>query len=65
MGVDYSFELNSIETYAPNFLDVIIYAKCYLRAYLVLLTYAALEHSYPVLEHVCSVLFWTDDFRGP
>ena len=27
MGVDnYSFELNSIETYAPNFLDIIIYS---------------------------------------
>ena len=23
MGADYSFELNSIETYAPNFLDII------------------------------------------
>ena len=25
MGADYSFELNSIETYAPQFLDIIIY----------------------------------------
>ena len=26
MGADYSFELNSIETYAPQFLDIIIYS---------------------------------------
>jgi hypothetical protein len=26
MGADYSFELNSIETYAPHFLDIIIYS---------------------------------------